>query len=118
MDGAAQGKEGEWALPGKSQRATAITRPIRVRCEPNRLVILPEKGDSKRPVIVLVPKDMNGSLDDFVSAVRKHMEGWGLAVAGGYWKPVLNVTVAPGGDAQFTELDALLRGSGMEVVRK
>jgi len=118
MDGAPQGKEGEWALPGKSQRATAITRPIRVRCEPHRLVILPERGDGKRASIVLVPKEMAGSIDDFVSAIQKHMDGWGLAVVGGYWKPVLNVTVAPGGETQFAELEALLLGSGIEVVRK
>ena len=72
MDGTAQGKEGEWALPNRSQRATAITRPIRVRCEPHRLVIVPERGDAKRPAIVLVPNNMSGSIDfgEFLKVVE------------------------------------------------
>ena len=42
----------------------------------------------------------------------------GLAVANGYWKPVLHVEVAPGGEANHHQLEALLQGSGLEVIRK
>ena len=31
-------------------------------------------------------------MDEFVSAVWQHMDQWGIAVAGGYWKPELRVT--------------------------
>jgi hypothetical protein len=35
-----------------------------------------------------------------------------------YWKPVLQVVVAPGADDRFADLAALLDGSGMTVARK
>jgi len=46
------------------------------------------------------------------------MERWGMAVAGGYWKPTLKVTVFPGAETRFWELQALLAGSGIDVERR
>lgn len=86
---------------------------------PDRLVIVPERGDDARPqTIVLNKNNVRGSIDEFVTAVWKHMDRWGLAVAGGYWKPVLNVEVQPGGEARFEELKTLLQGSGIDVQQK
>jgi len=45
------------------------------------------------------------------------MDQWGLAVAGGYWKPELRVQVGAGADDRFEELRTVLAGSGMEVKR-
>ena len=41
---------------------------------------------------------MVDSIDDFVSSVWEHMEQWGIAVAGGYWKPILRVEVGRGAE--------------------
>jgi hypothetical protein len=46
------------------------------------------------------------------------MDRWGLAVLGGYWKPILTVEVRPGGEQRFAELQLLMQGSGIEVERK
>lgn len=108
----------DWALKNKSPRATAITRPIRVRCLPDRLVIMPERGDDARPKEIPLSSSVQNALDPFVNAIWKHTERWGLAVANGYWKPVLHVEVAPGGEANHHQLEALLQGSGLEVIRK
>jgi hypothetical protein len=46
------------------------------------------------------------------------MELWGMAVAGGYWKPVLKVWVAPDAESRFRELVILLKDSGIEAERR
>jgi hypothetical protein len=99
-------------------QSTGITRPIAVEVYPDRLVLLPERGEAGSPVVVPLPGSTRAALDPFVAAVWTHMERWGMAVAGGYWKPVLKVQVAPGAETRFADLDALLRDSGMVVERR
>jgi hypothetical protein len=67
--------------------------------------------------VVAAPNELVSSIDEFVSAIWEHMEQWGIAVAGGYWRPILHVEVGYGADQRFRELQTLLEGSGMEVVR-
>lgn len=107
-----------WGLPNAAPKATAITRPIRVECYSDRLLLLPEKDETRTPLVVPIEEDLGQNLDAFVDAVWRHMDRWGLAVLGGYWKPILTVDVKPGGEERFAELQMLLRGSGMEVERK
>jgi hypothetical protein len=52
------------------------------------------------------------------TALRQRTERWGIAVAGGYWKPVLRVKVRPGGEGRFEELQKALENSGIEVQKK
>ena len=108
----------DWALPKSTGGVTAITRPIGVLCLPDRLVLLPEKGDSRAQEQVVVAGPLGDSIDSFVSSIWKHMDGWGIAVAGGYWKPVLQVKVTPEAEQRFYELQRLLEGSGIAVERK
>ena len=41
-----------------------------------------------------------------------------MAGRGMYWRPVLQVSVAPDAQQRFAELAALLEGSGLTVERK
>jgi hypothetical protein len=119
MESMAKHKGHDWALKNKASYSTGVTRPIRVQCFTDRLVILSEKGDTQRPyVIKLRDGYVRGSAEEFVAGIWKHMEPWGLAVQGGYWKPVLRVEVGPGADQQYAQLEAVLRDSGLDVVRK
>jgi len=118
MSSMAATKGANWALPKMEARSTGITRPISVQCHYDRLVILPGRSDAERPLIVPVVGSVRGSIEQFVSAIWKHMDGWGMAVAGGYWKPVLRVSVAPDAENRFRELEILLKKSGVEVERK
>ncbi|MFO0885574.1 MAG: hypothetical protein U0894_15535 [Pirellulales bacterium] len=98
---------------------TGITRPIRISCQPDKLVILPDKGEVRQPTVIPISPEMSpAELEKFVSGIQKNIRSWGLAVAGGYWKPELNVDVAPNAETRFAELQTALQGSGFDIKRK
>ncbi|MFW6169343.1 MAG: DUF4200 domain-containing protein [Planctomycetota bacterium] len=107
-----------WALPNATDDATGIVRPLRLAVLPDRLIILPDRGERRAPEVVLIDGEMTERIDEFVSRIWDRIEGWGMAVAGGYWKPVLRVDVAQGAESRFRQLKVLLQGSGLEVRRK
>ena len=61
---------------------------------------------------------MSKATENLVSQIWNEVDGWGIAVSNGYWKPILNVEVAPGQDQAFADLQTLLEGSGLEVRRR
>lgn len=94
-----------------------ITRPIRINLYADRLVIVPEQGTSEPKVIPLGARTVD-AIDGTVSALWDQMDSWGIAGRGMYWRPVLNVYVAPDADSRYADLANLLDGSGLEVQRK
>lgn len=116
---AAQGRGRDWALPGASRHATAITRPIHVAVLLDRLVLIPDRGTDRVPRHLRISDRMTvEEIDAFVAAVQREMKSWGLAVQNGYWKPVLQVEVAPDAEGHFADLQMALANSGFEVQRK
>jgi hypothetical protein len=107
----------DWGLRDASEAAVAVTRPIRVDCYADRLVLVPEEGNHS-PRTVPLDGPAEGSIDKFISAVWEHMDSWGIAGKGMYWRPVLKVRVAPGGQRRFAEISRLLEDSGLTVERK
>ena len=89
----AESRGQNWANPKATAAATGIIRPIYITCLPDQLLIMPEKGEYGAPKVIATPAALSAAMDEFVQAVWKHMDQWGLAVANGYWKPVLQVTV-------------------------
>ena len=114
----AQSRGGGWALPASAQGATPFRRPIRVVVKGDQLLILPDRGDQSGARVVPLNGPMQRTIDHFVAQIWEHMNGWGIAGAYAYWKPILSVEIAPGGEARFAELAALMQQSGVEVERK
>jgi hypothetical protein len=114
----AETRGADWGLPDDSAEATGFTRPIRLGVFPDRLVLYPERGDD-RPVrnIALTGTTREG-VDQLVEEIWKHIESWGIAGRRAYWKPVLRLETAPGAGDRASDLEILLRGSGIEVERK
>jgi hypothetical protein len=106
-----------WALPDAAHGSVPITRPIRVECRPYQLIIVPEAGSTGGKTIAF-GASTETSIQAFITAIWEHMETWGIAGRGMYWKPVLNVHVAPGAEERFADLQILLEGSGLKIVRK
>ena len=114
----AQSRGSGWALPASARGATPFSRPIRVQVHADKLVVLPDRGDDSRARVVPMTGPMQRSIDAFVGQLWEHMNSWGIAGPQAYWKPILSVDVAPGGEARFAELAALMQQSGVEVERK
>ena len=114
-----KGRGSNWGLPGAVGRVTAITRPIHVAVLADRVILVPERGETRPAQQLLIsPELTQPEADAFVEGVQREMRGWGLAVEGGYWKPVLEVEVAPDAEHHFRDLQTALQGSGFEVQRK
>ncbi len=103
-----------WSLPEEARRAVPITRPVRVECQPDRLVLRSEQNPKQTTEIPLKDRTED-SIDDLVSSVWKNVDTWGQAGRGMYWHPVLSVDVAPGADGRYHDLQTLLADSGLEV---
>ena len=113
----ANSRGANWGLPNTAAASVPISRPIRIDCYRNRLVIVPEPGLIGGKSISLGPRT-ELSIDAFVSAVWQYMEGWGIAGNGMYWRPILKVRVAPEAEPRFAELNILLEDSGLKIERK
>ncbi len=107
----------DWGLRDGGRGAVGLTRPIRVECYGDRLVVVSERGPDSNRVIALGPRTA-AAVDPLISAVWEHLDTWGMAGRGMFWRPVLQVYVAPGADRRFAELSTLLDGSGLTVERK
>ena len=107
----------DWGLRNAARGAVAITRPIQVECYADRLVLVPEPGVRGGRNVPLGSRTAD-SIDAFVSGVWEFMDGWGIAGRGMYWKPVLKVAVAPDAEPRFQDLQRLLEGSGLDIVRR
>jgi len=108
-----------WALPNAKQHHIGVTRPIHVAMLGDRLVIMPERGDDRPPQVVKVAPELGpDDVNHFVAAVQNEVNDWGLAVADGYWKPVVQAEVTPEAERHFMNLQSALQGSGIEIIRR
>jgi len=108
-----------WGLPAGRTHVTGVTRPIHVVVLPDRLVLVPEKGDDRPPQTLPVSEHLRpGEADALVAAVQREMKGWGLAVQNGYWRPQLLLDVAPDAEHHARDLAMALEGSGFDLQRK
>ncbi|MDP6446804.1 MAG: hypothetical protein QGG36_12840 [Pirellulaceae bacterium] len=107
-----------WGLPKTNQNAQGYTKPVRVALLPDRVMILPARGELFAPKTTVYRDNSEEDIRRFVAQLWSYMERWGMAASGGYWVPVLSVDVAPGAEARFEEFQRLLKNSGIQVERK
>ena len=111
------GRQKNWALDA-NRRGPAITRPVKVVVEANRLTIIPTVGERGKPVVIEInDATLSNRIDHFVDALNQHIQQWGIAIAGGHWNPELKAEIRPGGEARFKELQYTMTGSGIHVWR-
>jgi hypothetical protein len=114
---------GNWAFGGDQGGAnTPVSRPIRVIVRRDRLSVLPDRyemaeagwiGSGGREVKLQGPTRF--AIDELVAGLRDHVQQWGIAGSGLYWRPVLALKVAPDGKARAHDLVKLLKNSGIEI---
>jgi hypothetical protein len=106
-----------WSLPSAAQQSVPGSRPIHSECRGDRLVILPDAGNAE-PQVVMFAGRTEDSVDKLVAGVWAHTKGWGIAGRQMYWRPSLVLELGPSGEGRFSELQALMANSGLEVTRK
>jgi hypothetical protein len=107
-----------WALPtGGSSASIPLTRPIRIECYPDRLVLLPDTRD-QQPQVIPLPDRTDAAVDQLVTAVRGYTKTWGMAGRSMYWKPQLVLEVKPSAERRAADLQALLANSGLDITRR
>ncbi|MBM4000313.1 MAG: hypothetical protein FJ297_12390 [Planctomycetes bacterium] len=113
----AQSRGADWAIDKRSSGPTGYRRPVRVVCQREAIVLMPEPGSNQPPKTFPFGADPAQTLDAFVESLRGRMADWGLAPLGGFWRPRLVVDVAPDAAEQFGMVESLMRDSGLELVR-
>ena len=101
-----------WALPAKTVGATGYVRPIRLLCGVDYLELQSGGVVSGR---ISMAQGTAAAIDPLVEQIWGQIKSWGVAGKNGYWKPQLRVTVLPGGETRFSELNGLLYRSGLLI---
>lgn len=107
-----------WGVPGASGDATAYRIPVRIICRPEAIIILPRPTENKPATQIPAADPLDRSINEFVKALWKQIDGWSEPPLGGFWLPVLEVYVPPGSEGRYVDLRMALRGSGIEVQRQ
>ncbi len=110
----AQKRGKNWALPNRGRDAVPVSRPVRAICRADQVIVLLDPQQQKTKIVPM-PGATADSLDALVSALWRHMDTWGIAGAGMYWRPILVLQPAPGGEQRAEDLRRLLDGSGIVV---
>lgn len=111
-------KGSNWGLPNGTA-PIAFQRPISAICFADRIVLVPEAGDFRGPVVVNLAADPTTAVvNELAPAIAKRIERWGIAGKNSYWRPVLDTAVQPGGEARWAEFQVLMHDSGIELQRR
>jgi uncharacterized protein YoxC len=116
-DAVAKRRGRNWAWTAGPSRQTAVVRHIRIQCYEDRWVVLPDAGTKDKPQTVMLDVSLQTSAEQLAKIVTDRVDRWGYALSQGYWKPILQVEVAPRSEYRYTQLQRLLDGSGLEVQR-
>ena len=114
----AQSRGGNWALPTMQADAVGIRRPIKVVCDRDKIVLVPERATREEVQIFRHNGAVPGVIDPFVDAVQARLKGWGIAGHGIYWRPILQVQIQNEAYAPYRQLMQLLDKSGIEVTHE
>ena len=104
----------DWALKGMTQYTTGISRPVKIRCESDRFVLVVQAGLAVERVIPITGS-VSSATDQLVQAIWEFQQSWGSAGENTHWKPILTVRVSPGGEQRLQELKTHLRHSGLVI---
>ncbi len=108
-----QGKD--WATARSEGKATAITRTINMVVLPGAWVLISDNNRREAETTIRLAEGLTAGSNQLSRLIKKRVEDWGVAVAGGYWKPRLTIETPSEDLSSLKILTKLLEGSGMEV---
>ncbi len=108
-----QGKD--WATARSEGKATAITRTINMVVLPGAWVLISDNNRREAETTIRLADGVTAGSNQLSRLIKKRVEDWGVAVAGGYWKPRLTIETPSEDLSSLKILTKLLEGSGMDV---
>ncbi len=114
----AEARGRNWGVPNPEGHVWPVTRPVRLVCCGDRIVVAASNGQANSGKIIPLPGPTEEGIDELVRSVWQQTRAWGIAGHGMYWQPILSCDIAPGGEGRFTDLTVLLAESGLEVRRR
>ncbi len=114
----AQQRGRNWAWSAGRPTQTPVVRAVHLHCFRDRWVLLPEEGSPDKGVTITADLPPQRRAEILATAIGQRVDSWGLALLGGYWKPVIVVDVAPDAQWRLTQLKRLMDGSGIEVQQR
>ena len=111
----AESRGRNWAWSPKRTSRTAVVRSIRMQCLENAWVLLPDKGTRQKPITITHSGSPQQRVEQLVQHISQRVKSWGIALAGGDWKPELVITIGPNAEWRFRQLQTLMQGSGIEM---
>jgi hypothetical protein len=113
----AQSRGSNWAVANRG-RSVPVRRSVRVIVREDRIAILPDSPEDDQTAggrEISLNGPMLEHVDEIVTAIQKHVNEWGIAGHGLYWRPVLVLHVGPDAQPRAQELARLLKDSGIEL---
>ena len=108
-----------WAIQQGRSGAVPIRRPIEVVVRQNQIALLPSRhaleANDESGAVISLNQSIPQISEQFVQALRSHVQEWGLAGNGLYWRPVLELKVGPNAQQTAHDITRLLQDSGVEV---
>ena len=108
-----------WAVKSGGRSSVPIRRPIQVVVRQNQIALLPSRhaldGEAATGKVISLDQPVNQISNEFRNALRTHIEEWGLAGSGLYWRPMLKLHVGPGAEQTAEQVIRLMKNSGVEV---
>lgn len=107
-------------IAARRRNSVPIQRPIQVVVRKDHVALLPSRHVTNASASsgATIPLDQSSQLiaEELGVAIRQHMQEWGIAGQGLYWKPVITLKVGPDGGDAAQRLEKILSGSGLRVI--
>ena len=96
---------------------TSVVRAIRVEVLQDSWVVLDADGMRQPANTISYDLAQSQRLQRLAELIGQRVRSWGMAVEGGSWQPLLKVSVEPGAEWRFDQLQRMLQGSGLMIQR-
>lgn len=106
-----------WSQSRPLSKATPVIREVYVIVRADRWIVLAEGNSRQVESVISLSQGPSAASTQLTKVLRERVAGWGVAVAGGYWKPKIIAMTYPDSESQTSSqrLEGLLHGSGVDL---
>lgn len=102
----------------QSHSLVSITRPIKLDCYADKLVLAGDDGDPANNKEIPLGGFVQDSVGRLENEIHERIGSWGMAGRGMQWHPIVVVNVAPEAAERYPAIERMLKADGLEVRNK